>query len=117
MNHHAYHNALKWEARLPVICSILCGAGLDEEGIYRKPGILSKATKLVKDCVERGKLDTIDLTDDIEWDTKTIASAVKGYFNKYLGEPLLTFDLHMHFVNAASELGAVAKGVRSSAFS
>jgi Rho GTPase-activating protein 10 len=75
--------------------------GLDEEGLYRKPGVLSKATKLVKDCVERGKLDTIDLTDEYEWDTKTIASAVKGYFNKHLGEPLLTFDLHMAFVNTA----------------
>ena len=26
-------------------------AGLTEEGIYRKPGILSKATKLMKECV------------------------------------------------------------------
>ena len=85
-----------------VILYHLPGPGLDEEGLYRKPGILSKATKLVKDCVERGKLDTIDLTDEFEWDTKTIASAVKGYFSKYLGEPLLTFDLHMSFVNAAS---------------
>jgi hypothetical protein len=75
--------------------------GLDEEGLYRKPGILSKATKLVKDCLERGKLDTVDLTDEFEWDTKTIASAVKGYLSKYLGEPLLTFDLHMAFVNTA----------------
>ena len=77
--------------------------GLDEEGLYRKPGVLSKATKLVKDCVEKGKLDSLNLRDEVEWDTKTLASAIKGYFNKYLGEPLLTFDLHMQFVDAASE--------------
>ena len=79
-------------------------SGLDEEGLYRKPGVQSKATKLVKDCVERGKMDSIDLLDEYEWDIKTVASAVKAYFSKYLGEPLLTFDLHMQFVEASSEL-------------
>ena len=79
-------------------------SGLDEEGLYRKPGVQSKATKLVKDCVEKGKMDSIDLLDEYEWDTKTVASAVKAYFSKYLGEPLLTFDLHMQFVDASSEL-------------
>ena len=81
--------------------------GLDEEGLYRKPGILSKATKLLKDCLEKGKLDKIDFTDEFEWDTKTIASAVKGYFSKHLGEPLLTFRLHTDFVEAASKYAAV----------
>jgi Rho GTPase-activating protein 10 len=75
--------------------------GLEEEGLYRKPGVLSKATRLVKDSVERGKLESLNLRDEFEWDTKTIASAVKGYFSKHLGEPLLTFDLHMQFVDAA----------------
>lgn len=78
--------------------------GLEEEGLYRKPGVLSKANKLVKDCVERGKLDSLNLQDEFEWDTKTLASAVKGYFSKQLGEPLLTFDLHIQFVETASEL-------------
>ena len=81
--------------------------GLEEEGLYRKPGVLSKANKLVKDCVERGKLDSLNLRDEFEWDTKTIASAVKGYFSKYLGEPLLTFDLHISFVEAASKFASV----------
>lgn len=76
---------------------------MDEEGLYRKPGIVSRATKLLKECMEKGKLDKIDFTDELEWDTKTIASAVKGYFNKHLGEPLLTFELHSQFVESASE--------------
>ena len=75
---------------------------MDEEGLYRKPGILSKATRLVKDALERGKVDSIDLTDEFEWDTKTLASAVKNYFSKHLGAPLLTFDLHERFIEAAS---------------
>ncbi len=78
--------------------------GLDEEGLYRKPGIVHKATKLLKDCMEKKKLEKIDFTDEIELDTKTIASAVKGYFNKHLGEPLLTFALHSQFIDAASEI-------------
>ena len=76
---------------------------MDEEGLYRKPGILSKANKLLKDCLEKGKLDKIDFLDEFEWDTKSIASAVKFYFSKHLGEPLLTFGLHSQFVDAASE--------------
>ena len=77
---------------------------MDEEGLYRKPGIVSKATKLLKDCLEKGKLEKIDFADEFEWDTKTIASAVKGYFSKHLGEPLLTFALHSQFIETASEL-------------
>lgn len=78
--------------------------GLDEEGLYRKPGIVSRATKLLKECMEKGKLDKIDFTDELEWDTKTVSSAVKGYFNKHLGEPLLTFALHSQFIESAKIL-------------
>ena len=78
--------------------------GLDEEGIYRKPGIVSKATKLYKDAIEkRGKLNSINLTNEQEWDTKTIASAVKGYLGKQLEEPLMTFALHTQLIECASK--------------
>jgi len=82
------------------------GVGLQEEGIYRKPGVLSKAGALMKDCIgtyvcvhmypiclfimfiselifhflEKGRLSKISLDDEIEYDTKTVASAVKMYF-------------------------------------
>ncbi len=79
-------------------------AGLDEEGLYRKPGVLSKATKLVKECIEKGKTHSMNMTDEFEWDTKTLASAVKMYLNKQLGEPLFTFVMHHQFIDAASEL-------------
>ena len=77
--------------------------GLDEEGIYRKPGIVSKATKLYKDAIEKGKLNSINLSNEHEWDTKTIASAVKGYLSKQLEEPLMTFALHSQFIDCASK--------------
>ena len=93
--------------RCSIVCILCATAGLEEEGLYRKPGVLSKANRLVQDCVERGKVDSMNLRDEFEWDTKTIASAVKGYFSKYLGEPLLTFDLHISFVEAASECASV----------
>lgn len=77
--------------------------GLDEEGLYRKPGVISKANKLLKEAMDKNRLDHIDLQDVFEWDTKTIASSIKSYLSKYLGEPLLTFDLHSQFVDSGSK--------------
>ena len=65
--------------------------------------MISKATKLVKECLEKGKTDQINLSDEFEWDTKTIASAIKYYLSKHLGEPLFTFAMHQPFIDAASE--------------
>lgn len=77
--------------------------GLEEEGIYRKPGIVSKATKLYKDAIEKGKLNSINLTNEEEFDSKTIASAIKGYLSKQLEQPLLTFALHGQLIDCASK--------------
>ena len=57
----------------------------------------------MKEAIEKGKVDTLDLSDEFELDTKTVASAIKGYFSKQLGEPLLTYQLHEAFIEAASE--------------
>ena len=78
-------------------------SGLAEEGLYRKPGVLSKANKLLRDAIERGKVDQLDISDKYEWDTRTLASALKRYFSKQLGEPLLTFRHHQEFIDAASK--------------
>ena len=86
-------------------CIFLCDyiIGLEEEGIYRKPGIVSKATKLYKNAIEKGKVNSINLTNEEDWDTKSIASAVKGYLSKQIEEPLLTFALHSQFIECASK--------------
>ena len=78
-------------------------SGLDEEGLYRKPGVISKSNRLVKECIEKGKTDQTNLSDEFEWDTKTIAGAVKYYLSKHLGEPLFTFAMHQQFIDAASK--------------
>ena len=65
--------------------------------------MISKSNRLVKECIEKGKTDQINLSDEFEWDTKTIASAVKYYLSKHLGEPLFTFTMHQQFIDAASE--------------
>ena len=62
-----------------------------------------RATKLYKDAIEKGKLDSIDLTNKEDWDTKTIASTVKGYFSRQLEEPLMTFTLYSQFVDCGSK--------------
>ena len=89
------------ELVLYILCDYIIG--LEEEGIYRKPGIVSKATKLYKDAIEKGKVNSINLKNEEDLDTKTIASAVKGYLGKQLEEPLLTFALHSQFVDCASK--------------
>ena len=66
--------------------------------------MISKANKLVKECLEKGKIDQVNFSDEFEWDTKTLASAVKMYLSKHLGEPLFTFTLHQQFIDVASEL-------------
>jgi Rho GTPase-activating protein 10 len=75
--------------------------GLEEEGLYRRPGVLAKASKLFKESGDKSVVDGLDFTDDIEFDTKTLASAVKGYFAKYLGEPVMTHALHHKFIETA----------------
>ncbi|XP_019851473.1 PREDICTED: rho GTPase-activating protein 10-like isoform X2 [Amphimedon queenslandica] len=75
--------------------------GLEEEGLYRRPGVLAKANKLMKEVSDSNAVENMDFSDEIEWDTKTLASSVKAYFAKYLGEPVLTFERHYNFINAA----------------
>ena len=77
--------------------------GLEDEGLYRKPGRIPKANKLYKDAIEKGKMDLIDLTSEVEWETLTLATAVKRYLGEYSQEPLLTFALHSRFIECASK--------------
>ena len=46
----------------------------------------------------------MSLDNVVEWETKTLTSAIKTFFRS-LPEPLMTFQLHSAFINAASELG------------
>jgi len=81
--------------------------GLDEQGLYRVGGVSSKITKLLAMGLDRRKtangLNSLNFLDDcIEWETKTITSALK-LFLRNLPEPLMTFKYHNAFISAASE--------------
>lgn len=74
--------------------------GLEDQGMYRVVGVGSKVTKLLTMGLDRRKADRINLDDVIEWETKTVTSAVKTFFRN-LPEPIMTFSLHPRFIEAA----------------
>uniref|UniRef100_A0AC34RJC4 Rho GTPase-activating protein 26 n=1 Tax=Panagrolaimus sp. JU765 TaxID=591449 RepID=A0AC34RJC4_9BILA len=76
--------------------------GLKEQGLYRNCGVTSKVQRLMQLALDKkkGALERLNLNDDSEWETKTISSAVKTFLRN-LPEPLMTFELHNLFINAA----------------
>jgi len=75
--------------------------GVDYEGIYRLVGVLSKVDLLLeKSLCASSATDKVDITNNEEWETNTLTSALKSYFRN-LPEPVLTFNLHRDFINAA----------------
>ncbi|PIC42240.1 hypothetical protein B9Z55_009380 [Caenorhabditis nigoni] len=81
---------------------ILEESGIHEQGVYRNCGVTSKVQKLMQLGLDRRKASEkggLNLRDE-EWETKTISSAVKTFLRN-LPEPLMTFELHNVFINAA----------------
>lgn len=83
---------------------VLENRGLEEQGLYRVVGVASKVNKLLTMGLDRRKPDRLaNLDDPMEWETKTITSALKGYLRN-LPEPLMTYRYHNGFIAAASKL-------------
>ncbi|CAG9860721.1 unnamed protein product [Phyllotreta striolata] len=78
---------------------VLESRGLEEQGLYRVVGVSSKVTKLLNLGLDRRKNDRFSLDDPVEWETKTITSALKMYLRN-LPEPLMTFRFHNGFIAA-----------------
>ncbi|XP_056643046.1 rho GTPase-activating protein 26 isoform X2 [Diorhabda carinulata] len=78
---------------------VLESRGLEEQGLYRVVGVSSKVTKLLNMGLDRRKGDKLLLDDPVEWETKTITSALKMYLRN-LPEPLMTFRFHNGFIAA-----------------
>ena len=76
--------------------------GLEDQGLYRLVGVSSKVSKLLAQGLDRRKADKLALEDPMEWEVKTITSAIKQYLRN-LPEPLCTYKLHSAFIAAASE--------------
>uniref|UniRef100_T1JFW8 Rho GTPase-activating protein 26 n=1 Tax=Strigamia maritima TaxID=126957 RepID=T1JFW8_STRMM len=73
---------------------------LDDQGLYRLVGVSSKVNKLIQMGLDRRKAEKLNFDDVLEWENKTITSALKTYFRN-LPEPLMTFNLHEKFIAAA----------------
>ncbi|KAJ7188362.1 hypothetical protein C8R46DRAFT_1054562 [Mycena filopes] len=72
---------------------------LEYEGIYRKTGG-SGQSKAITQLFERGDYAAFDLCDSDRFnDICSVTSVLKTYFRS-LPVPLLTFDLHDHFMSA-----------------
>lgn len=81
--------------------------GLDDQGLYRIGGVGSRSARLLQICMDRknynqatGEVNLPDFSDPVEWETKTITSALKNYL-RLLSEPLMTFNLHPIIIEAA----------------
>lgn len=73
---------------------------MEYEGIYRKTGGAGQ-TKAITQAFERGDHDAFDLLDpDAFNDICSVTSVLKNYFRS-LPNPLLTFELHDLFTQAA----------------
>lgn len=75
---------------------------MEEQGIYRVVGVTSKVSKLLNMGLDRRKYDKLNLDDPLEWETKTITSALKMYLRN-LPEPLMTYRYHNGFIAAVSK--------------
>ena len=74
--------------------------GLTDQGLYRVGGVVSKVKKLLNVGLDPQSGDTpLALSDPKQWESKTIASAVKQYFRD-LNKPLMTHHLYTHFIEA-----------------
>ncbi|XP_059089787.1 rho GTPase-activating protein 26-like [Tigriopus californicus] len=74
--------------------------GLSDHGLYRVGGVVSKVKKLLALGLEpssSGEPRPLDLSDPKQWESKTIASAIKQYFRD-LSKPLMTHHLYQSFV-------------------
>ncbi|EEB87437.1 hypothetical protein MPER_15207 [Moniliophthora perniciosa FA553] len=72
---------------------------MEYEGIYRKTGG-SGQSRIITQLFERGNYDAFDLRDQEKFnDICSVTSVLKTYLRN-LPDPLLTHDLHDHFVSA-----------------
>jgi hypothetical protein len=73
--------------------------GLTDQGLYRVGGVVSKVKNLLNEGLIGAGDKAFDLSDPKQWESKTIASAVKQYFRD-LNKPLTTHTLYGSFVEA-----------------
>ncbi|XP_071360142.1 rho GTPase-activating protein 10 isoform X2 [Trachinotus anak] len=73
--------------------------GINDQGLYRIVGVSSKVQKLLSLMIDE-KSNEVDLSTCVDWDVKTITSALKLYLRS-LPEPLMTYGLYKEFISPA----------------
>ncbi|XP_060102651.1 rho GTPase-activating protein 10 [Heteronotia binoei] len=71
--------------------------GINDQGLYRVVGVSSKVQRLLNLLMDTKTCNEVDLENSVEWEVKTITSAMKQYLRS-LPEPLMTYDLHGEFI-------------------
>ncbi|XP_075786127.1 rho GTPase-activating protein 10 isoform X6 [Pelodiscus sinensis] len=71
--------------------------GINDQGLYRVVGVSSKVQRLLSLLMDAKTCSEIDLENSIDWEVKTITSAMKQYLRS-LPEPLMTYELHGEFI-------------------
>ncbi|XP_075055028.1 rho GTPase-activating protein 10 isoform X2 [Mixophyes fleayi] len=74
--------------------------GINDQGLYRVVGVSSKVQRLLSLLMDVKTGCDVDLSEDGEWEVKSITSALKLYLRS-LPEPLMTYELHEQFINPA----------------
>ena len=85
--------------------------GLNDQGLYRVGGVVSKVKNLLNEGLIGSSDKEFDLSDPKQWESKTIASAVKQYFRD-LNKPLMTHTLYASFVEAVKNDSSSEVAVR-----
>ncbi|XP_067408032.1 rho GTPase-activating protein 10 isoform X3 [Emydura macquarii macquarii] len=71
--------------------------GINDQGLYRVVGVSSKVQRLLSLLMDAKTCSEIDLENSVDWEVKTITSAMKQYLRS-LPEPLMTYELHGEFI-------------------
>uniref|UniRef100_A0A8C0Q8B4 Rho GTPase activating protein 10 n=1 Tax=Canis lupus familiaris TaxID=9615 RepID=A0A8C0Q8B4_CANLF len=71
--------------------------GINDQGLYRVVGVSSKVQRLLSMLLDVKTCNEVDLENSIDWEVKTITSALKQYLRS-LPEPLMTYELHGDFI-------------------
>ncbi|XP_006023770.1 rho GTPase-activating protein 10 isoform X1 [Alligator sinensis] len=71
--------------------------GINDQGLYRVVGVSSKVQRLLNLLMDAKTCNEVDLENSVEWEVKTITSAMKQYLRS-LPEPLMTYELHGEFI-------------------
>ncbi|KAM6261335.1 rho GTPase-activating protein 10 isoform 2-T2 [Porphyrio hochstetteri] len=74
--------------------------GINDQGLYRVVGVSSKVQRLLSLLMDAKTCNEVDLENSVEWEVKTITSAMKQYLRS-LPEPLMTYELHGEFIAPA----------------